>query len=164
VSYHPEVMDLDQTLKKVIKLLEHGFQVGVFGVLHPNHVDQIKFAQKIFKKNGIDFRTKEYLGLYKDKLSGTYTYPDAVFANELRPSLCKTNELLIDPFGDIFRCHHDLYNKFGPIGNILDDTFEIIDDFRRCEFYGNCNPCDVKLKNNRYQKYGHTSVEIKLIK
>jgi hypothetical protein len=29
-----------------------------------------------------------------------------------------------------------------------------------CYNFGDCNPCDVKIKTNRFQEYGHTSVEI----
>ena len=38
-----------------------------------------------------------------------------------------------------------------------------IEEFRPCEFYGDCNPCDVKVKTNRFQIFGHTSVEMKNI-
>jgi len=36
----------------------------------------------------------------------------------------------------------------------------MIDEYRECYFYGDCNPCDVKIKTNRFQQYGHTSVDI----
>ena len=76
--------------------------------------------------------------------------------------MCKTSELLIDPFGEVYRCHHDLYNQLNTVGSILDPEFEIKDIFRSCQYYGNCNPCDVKIKNNFQQVFGHTSVEIQL--
>ena len=47
-------------------------------------------------------------------------------------------------------------------GNILEDNFEIIDVYRRCENFGYCHPCDVKIKTNRFQEPGHTSVAINL--
>ena len=37
-------------------------------------------------------------------------------------------------------------------------------EFRKCEKYGQCHPCDVKLKTNYKQELGHTSVEIKDIR
>jgi len=64
---------------------------------------------------------------------------------------CRTTELLIDPGGDVFRCHRDLYSGETPIGNILDPEFYIDEGFRECDSYGFCNPCDVKLKTNRFQ-------------
>ena len=33
--------------------------------------------------------------------------------------------------------------------------------FRPCEWFGHCNPCDIKVKTNRFQQFGHSSVEIK---
>jgi radical SAM protein with 4Fe4S-binding SPASM domain len=95
-------------------------------------------------------------------LHGTYAYPEAVFAKNTQSCLCKTSELLIDPFGDIFRCHHDLYNKINPIGNLLDPDFVLLDKYRSCDYFGRCNPCDVKVKNNYLQQKGHTSVSIKM--
>ncbi|MBU4342850.1 MAG: hypothetical protein KKG21_02450, partial [Candidatus Omnitrophica bacterium] len=35
------------------------------------------------------------------------------------------------------------------------------DAFRPCDWFGHCNPCDIKIKTNRRQVYGWTSVEIK---
>jgi len=75
--------------------------------------------------------------------------------------LCRTTELIIGPNGNIYRCHSDLYANRKPIGNLLDSDFEIEDKFRECDFYGHCNPCDIKIKTNRFQQFGHTSVKIK---
>ena len=122
--------------------------------------DEIKRASELCEKAGIFFKTKELLGMHDGKLHGTYHYPDAVFSKTLKTVQCKTSELLLSPEGDIFRCHHDLYNKKNPIGHILDKDFQIEDIFRECKYYGNCNPCDVKRKNNRYQEFGHCSVEV----
>jgi len=60
----------------------------------------------------------------------------------------------------IYRCHSDLYEDRESVGNILDPEFEIKDIYRKCNYFGHCNPCDVKLKTNRFQKFGHTSVKI----
>ena len=48
------------------------------------------------------------------------------------------------------------------IGHILDESFVIEDIFRPCRAFGLCNPCDIKVKTNRFQQYGHTSVEIEM--
>jgi len=68
----------------------------------------------------------------------------------------------LGPGGDVYRCHGDLYDGRDAIGHILDPDFTIESGFRTCSNYGCCNPCDVKLKTNRFQKFGHTSVEIVL--
>jgi len=160
VSYHPETMDLTETIDKVKILHNNGYSIGVFMVDHPDSKNDFELTKNICAESNIVFKTKEFLGQHDNKSFGTYHYPSSVFAKTFKNCLCKTSELLISPEGDIFRCHHDLYNKILPIGHILDPRFQIEDIFRPCEFYGKCNPCDVKLKNNRHQNFGHCSVEI----
>ena len=162
VSYHPETMNFEDTKNKVLELQQFGFKVGLYGVLHPSQLNEIKRAQELSAQAGIDFRTKEFLGVYEGQIHGTYAFPGAVFASKLKSCLCKTSELLIDPFGDVFRCHHDLYNRLNSVGNILDPDFRIVDEYRPCDYFGKCNPCDVKIKTNFLQEFGHTSVSIQL--
>ncbi|EQC51954.1 radical SAM protein [Bacteriovorax sp. DB6_IX] len=161
VSYHPETMDLGETVEKVLILKKAGYPIGIFTVDHPISKAQTEKARIVCHDNGIIFKTKELLGKYDGQLFGTYKYDDAIFAKELKTVQCRTSELLISPEGNIFRCHHDLYNKKMPIGDILDNDFKIEDIYRECKYYGMCNPCDVKLKNNRHQEFGHCSVDIK---
>lgn len=162
VSYHPETMSFDETKNKVKRLLGLGFKVGLYGILHPTQEEEILRAKKACEAEGIDFRTKEFLGMHEGKLYGTYAYPDAIYSENIKSCLCKTSELLFDPFGDIFRCHHDLYNNLNSIGNILMPECNVKDEYRLCDNYGRCNPCDVKIKNNYLQQFGHTSVNILL--
>ncbi|HQJ16014.1 MAG TPA: radical SAM protein [Candidatus Omnitrophota bacterium] len=160
VSYHPQSMDLRVLCEKVKRLQDHGFSVGVFGVLHPAFEEEMKRAREMCRTMGIDFRTKEFLGNYGGRLYGTYRYAEAVNNAVRRTCRCRTSELIIGPNADVFRCHHDLYKGFPAIGNLLSCDFEIDDDFRMCNQYGDCNPCDVKVKTDRFQVFGHTSVEI----
>ena len=160
VSYHPRVMDLEKTMQKAIELQNSGYSVGLFGVMHPRQEEIILAAQEKCSDAGIDFRTKEFLGFHDSRLYGRYLYPEAVMGKKHDPVLCKNSEMLIDPAGFVFRCHHDVYNGLNPIGHILDPKLKIESTFRRCQFYGKCNPCDIKIKNNRFQKFGHCSVEI----
>ncbi|KPK74703.1 MAG: hypothetical protein AMJ79_13360, partial [Phycisphaerae bacterium SM23_30] len=53
------------------------------------------------------------------------------------------------------------YEQFEPVGHILDPDYQMIGEFLPCDCYGHCNPCDVKIKTNRLQQFGHTSVTIK---
>jgi MoaA/NifB/PqqE/SkfB family radical SAM enzyme len=164
VSYHPPYMDLDQLIKKTSRLQRVGFAIGIFGILHPQFKKEILLAQKKCQDLGIDFRTKEFLGKFNGQIHGIYLYPDAVSNNKRKRCLCRISELIIGPDGGVFKCHHDLYKDFPPIGNLLDPDFEIKDMFRECDQFGDCNPCDIKVKTNRFQIYGHTSVEIKDIR
>lgn len=163
VSYHPEVMDLDEILNKTLKMLNAGFSVGIWGILHPVINSHILEAQERARRLGIDFRTKEFLGNYNGKLYGTYRYSGACESKFKRKGLCRTTELIIGPEGSIYRCHSDLYEARQAIGHILNPEFQIEDKFRECSYFGFCNPCDIKVKTNRFQQFGHTSVQIKIL-
>ena len=163
VSYHPEVMHLDPLVEKVLRMLEKGYSIGIWGVLHPSHEDEILRAQAYCTGLGIDFRTKEFLGEYNGKMYGAIKYPGACDREFAKHVMCRTTELIVGPNGGIYRCHGDLYEGREPVGHILDPDFEIADIFRRCEVFGRCNPCDVKVKTNRLQIFGHTSVDIRSV-
>lgn len=161
VSYHPQSMNLIKLLIQVSELLDLGYSVGIWAITHPDQAKQINLAAEECAKRGIDFRTKEFLGMHRGRLHGTYRYPDSVAAEGRRKVRCRGSELLIGPDGGVYRCHSDLYHGRQPIGWILDPEFAVTDDFLACSEYGDCNPCDVKVKTDRFQSYGHTSVEIK---
>ncbi len=163
VSYHPETMKLDHLVKKVLKLLDNGFSVGIWGVLHPSQKDEVLRAQEHCKSLGIDFRTKEFLGEHDGQMYGTYRYDGACDRKFEKNVLCKTTELIMGPNGKIYRCHSDIYENREPVGSILDPDFQIKEEFLDCNAFGHCNPCDIKVKTNRFQEFGHTSVEIKSI-
>jgi len=160
VSYHPEQMKLEDLIQKTLKLLDAKFSVGIWGVLYPGMEKVVLDAQQECKKLNIDFRVKEFLGEYAGRLYGIYKYPGACDGKFKKKVKCKTTELLIDSQGAVFRCHADLYSGKNEIGSILDPGFEMEDKFRDCSDFGYCNPCDVKVKTNRFQQYNHTSVEI----
>ncbi|MHC4196855.1 MAG: radical SAM protein [Planctomycetota bacterium] len=160
VSYHPEQMDLDQLIPRALKMQDAGFRVGIYGVLHPTQTELVNKALKRCRELGIDFRPKEFLGHYNGNTYGTFLYPGAIDKQFEKECFCRTTELIIGPSGGVYRCHHDLYENFPPIGHILDPEFHMEDKFRICKVYGHCNPCDIKIKTNRLQQYGHTSVKI----
>lgn len=161
VSYHPEKMKLDELLPKVLKMLDNGYSLGIWSVLHPAYEKHIKEAQELAQSQGIDFRFKEFLGEYEGKLYGTYKYDDACSKQTKKNVTCKTTEFLIDPGAKVFKCHHDLYKDKDSIGKLSDPNFKIKEIYWPCDSYGFCNPCDIKVKTNRFQQFGHTSVDIK---
>ncbi len=163
-SYHPGQNDIEEIIKKILRLADAGFYVGLYSVMTPENAEHIRDIQGRCKKLGIDFRTKEYLGYDGKKWHGTYKYPLAVSEEINKFCECKTTELIVGPAGNIYRCHSDLYSKRQPIGHILDENFQIEDIYRPCYLFGHCNPCDIKVKTNRLQIFGHTSVEIKNIR
>jgi len=124
----------------------------------------IKEVQERCLGEGIDFRIKEYLGFDGDKWHGTYKYPEAISQKVAKYCECKTTELIVGPNGGVYRCHSDLYEDRTPVAYITDGDFQIEDVYRPCFVYGHCNPCDIKVKTNRFQEFGHTSVDIKNIR
>ncbi len=163
VSYHPDQMNPAKLIDDVNLLKNAGFNVGIWAVLYPgpNQLSAINQMQFRCKDNGIDFRLKEFTGKYKDELYGNYSkYPDSIFMEKTKEVLCRTPELLISPNGDIYKCHRDLYSQEFSIGNITDKNFQAEYKFRKCNKYGQCHPCDVKLKTNHNQELGYTTVDI----
>ena len=167
VSYHPGQNDIRDLIRKTVALQSAGFRVGLYGIEHPDPElgSHIRIVREECLRLGLDFRFKEFLGAHAGTMHGTFRYPGAVCAEELKRCECRTTELIVDPAGQIFRCHADLYHGRAPIAHILDPEFseESLEVFRSCQSFGDCNPCDVKVKTNRFQIFGHTSVEIREI-
>ncbi|MFQ5735250.1 MAG: radical SAM protein [Thermodesulfobacteriota bacterium] len=161
VSYHPSEMELEPLAQKVLKLQNAGFSIGIWAVLHPSQEKIVRAAQEHCKGLGIDFRFKEFLGEHEGRMYGTYKYEGACDQRFEKTVLCKTTELIMGSDGSVYRCHSDLYEGREPVGNIIDPAFELEDIYRVCDVYGHCNPCDIKVKTNRFQQFGHTSVDIK---
>jgi hypothetical protein len=160
VSFHPEVMSIEPLAARVLQLSAAGYSIGIWGVLHPLWQDTIYSARDYCVSLGIDFRTKEFLGDHAGVFRGTILYPGACDRLKHQQVNCRTDELIIGPTGHLYRCHADLYEGRAAIGHILDPELRINDQYRACDYFGYCNPCDVKIKTNRYQEFGHTSVKI----
>ena len=165
VSYHPEQNDIDDLINKTFVLQDAGFRIGIYGIEYPSIRDHILKTKERCLKLGIDFRIKEFLGQWQGRLYGSFKYEGSVQGDEMKRCECRTTEIIVDPAGHVYKCHSDLYNGRNPFAHILDDDFneDGIERFRSCDFYGDCNPCDVKVKTNRLQVFGHTSVEIRNI-
>lgn len=167
-SYHPGQNDIEELIEKTKRLQDAGFRIGLYSVLHPSpeKKEHILKTQKRCRSLGIDFRTKEFLGKWNGSLYGTYKYDGSVGGKTIGSCECKTSEIIVGPGGDIYKCHSDLYGGRDPVAHILDEDLAEagIGSFKECLYYGRCNPCDVKVKTDRFQIFGHTSVEIKNIK
>jgi len=161
VTHHPEFAETKDLLAKIVKLQLKGYSIGLYEVAHP--LLDWNYVKELCKHLKIDFRIKEFLGRYEDKVYGEYKYPEAIDnpCNPLKPVLCKTTELLVAPNGNLHRCHRDLYLGENPLGNLMDSNLKIEFKFRKCDRYGECHPCDGKIKTNRFQHPGVCSIEIK---
>jgi hypothetical protein len=163
ISYHPGYHDPFDLIKRVSYLQHKAYDVGIWAVDYPpysSHIRELqKMAQKMYK---IDFRLKEFLGEYKGQFLGTYQYVGSTNADKVASCQCRTSELLIGPSGHIYRCHRDLYANQNMIAHMLDtDVGDQLGKWIPCTKYGECNPCDVKVKFDRYQVPGHCAVEVK---
>ena len=163
VSYHRGQSNRDELLGRVGRLHERGYHIGIWIVDHPEYREHTEETIILAQEKGIDIRKKEFLGPWKGVEHGTMRYPDAVNAHSLRHCDCRTSEVLIAPDGFIFRCHSDLYANRSAIGHILDPGLHegSLGNWQYCGVYGKCNSCDIKVKFNRFQQWGHSSVEIR---
>jgi radical SAM protein with 4Fe4S-binding SPASM domain len=159
-SYHQQ--DQIELLSKAVKLQDAGFSIGIFSVNSPDKAYKNMEMAERCRKAQMYFYTKDLLGYFDNHLYGYYKYPDSVMAKTTKTVSCRIKELLIAPDGNCFRCHRDLYADENSIGNIMDENFVIKDIFRGCSNYGDCSPCDVKLKTNRFLEMGSCSAEIKI--
>lgn len=177
VSYHPEQMGEGKKLiENVSELKKAGFDIGVECIMYPTPI-QLESLERMAlrcKKEEISFRPKSFMGIYEGKdnlgrdfsiIHGDYSkYSGAIFSEKNLECMCKTSNLLINPQGEVYRCQRDLLLSENPIGNLLDSSFQIEDTFRHCNKYGECHPCDVKVKTNNKEELGTTLVEIKNVK
>lgn len=163
-SYHPEQMDASILVENAKKLQDSGFSIGIWAVLYPSPEQLQAITQMQFRCRdaGIDFRLKDFTGSYNNQIYGNYSkHPRAAFESETKKCLCKTSELLIGTNLDVYRCHRDLYSEQNSAGNLRNSNFKINTEFHSCNNYGNCHPCDVKVKTDYKQELGYTSVDIK---
>lgn len=163
ISWHKGQHELESLLYKAREAQRRGYNVGIWSVLHPDYKDEVIKAQHVAQALGIDFRLKEFLGPHKGEVYGTFRYANAVDSHDLRYCDCRTSELLVAPDGYIYRCHSDLYASRLPIGHVLQEENPLVGQWVPCAVFGKCNSCDIKLKNNRFQQSGHSSVEIRNI-
>jgi hypothetical protein len=157
VSYHALTMNPEELIDKVKFLQDKDFRIGIFGINHPEHMEQNIAMSELARVKNIYFFIKDFLGYYENKLFGYYKYKDALDSIP-KPIRCRTHELLVAPGGNIYRCHYDLYAKQGALGKFGYDKF--IFKYRNCQYFGMCNPCDVKIKSNRFLQMGSCNMEI----
>ena len=166
-TYHPGQADIHDMASSTVKLMEAGFSIGIYAIEYPDPrlMEDIDAVRSRCTEQGIDFRTKEFLGSWNGRLYGTYKYEEAVNGARLRECLCSIPELLVGPDLSVYRCHSDLYCGREPVGNMLDPAFSAndIDRPRPCGHFGECNPCDVKVTTNKHQQSGHTSAVIEML-
>lgn len=150
VSYHSEFMDIHTTLTKISYLLNYGFKIGLYCVETEENCDAIGYFRRVVSgMSGCSFETKPLL-------DNTVKVENS----QEKLMLCRTRELLLAPDGSVYRCHRDLYKQENRIGSI-DTMEEISTDFRTCNNYLECHPCDTKVKRDRFGNPGYCAIEKK---
>lgn len=152
------------SVTKILSLIStmqnRGYEVGAWYLGPPAiYFYKREVLEELTTQLSIDLRMKDFLGFFKEELYGKYVYPEGV-GKPTQQVICRSSELLVAPDGYVFGCHADLYAARSPIGHILDSKLEIGKE-RACSHFGACNPCDLKLKNNRFQEGGHCAVKIR---
>lgn len=167
VSYHVRNWDMDNQeaydnrLLHTVKILQDaGYKIGITSPDHPKYQEKIGAYEARCKAEGVKFQRKEFLGYCDGKLHGTYKYVTGLSGSPQKCK-CRSTELLIAPDGMTYRCHHDAYLRQQPTGHILSANYSPQFVWRECENFGQCNPCDLKLKTNRFGDDGHCSVEVR---
>jgi len=162
VSFHAEQHHAMALALKVWTLRNLGYEAMITAIDAPMEYIRMKNddMKMICKQLNLPYVEKQFLGWHEGKMYGEMKYPKAVGQKETTDVLCKQNQLLINPAGYIFRCHADLYGFRNSIGHILDDEVRF-PDYLPCEHYGQCNPCDIRVKYDRFQNKGYCSVSIK---
>jgi MoaA/NifB/PqqE/SkfB family radical SAM enzyme len=160
ISYHPKKTNRNKVVERAAILQNMGYPVGIFGLNHPDNLKANIEMTELCRQRGVFFFIRDFLGYYNDLLFGYYKYPAALNGNK-KQCECRSEELLVGPDGNCYRCHRDLYAGTGEIGNLLNMAFEIKDEFRPCDNFGSCNPCDVKEKIKSDLTTSKCAVEIK---
>jgi hypothetical protein len=162
VSFHHGQNDYKQLIDR-IKELQAFLRIGLFHIEHPQYPELAQEVRAYAASQGVECRTKMFLGSWQGKLYGRYKYDDACGGRLPDKKVkCKNTVLPIAPDGVLYRCHADLYacRKELSIGHLLDDGLKVENIYRGCSFYGACSPCDIKVKTNHLQQDGFCSVDI----
>jgi glycosyltransferase involved in cell wall biosynthesis/pyruvate-formate lyase-activating enzyme len=159
-SFHPAEMDIDDIVGRVARLRDAGFNICLSCVNHPQSADAIRTAEAKAAAANITLHKKDFLGFFNGDVHGAYRYPEAIARRAKKTVMCRSTELLISPSLSVHRCTRDVYTNNDAIGHMLSPDFRVAFKHRECPNFGYCNPCDVKVKTDRFLRHGHTSVDI----
>jgi hypothetical protein len=155
VSYHVGQVNRDVIINKMKILTDAGYNIGLYMLDYPLWQEEIKRVKEICQGIGVEFRMKEYLDRSSDPAMFQYHYIQDCMVR------CRNSDLIIGPDMHVYKCHYDLYSNHNSIFNIRTDNRNIIEPaWYSCTYPTRCNPCDLKIKNSRFQVWGHCSVEI----
>lgn len=164
ITFHPGWSSEARVIGKAHLLQEAGYSLSIYGVSHPDHVENLRGLQIRFADRGIDFRIKPFYGLAHGMAWGSYAYPDAWRNGHRKIRNCRLRSVLFDPQGDLYRCHRELFVGKNSRGNLNHPGFRLRYELEPCWRYGECSPCDVKIATNSAGVGQYTPAEIQRIK
>jgi MoaA/NifB/PqqE/SkfB family radical SAM enzyme len=154
-SYHVGQVGRDTIINKMKILTDAGYNIGLYMLDHPLWQEEINRVKDICQNIGVELRLKEYMDRSSDPAMFRYHY------TQDRTVYCKNSDLIIGPDMNVYKCHYDLYSNHNPIFNIgTYDRDAIEPSWYLCTYPTRCNPCDLKIKNSRFQIWGYCAVEI----
>ncbi len=164
VSFHKGQNDFKELVDRIAGLNDI-LSIGLYYLTHPAlSEDEISFMKVYAKEKGVELRAKDFLGLYDGKMYGQLKYPGSVDGRRQGIEVtCRNTVMPVAPDGMVYLCHSDLYfnRRERALGNITASHFEFPSTHLPCPNFGLCSECDVKIKNNHYQQFGYTSVDIR---
>ena len=164
VSFYDHRVDFSEFVAKCRRLIDAGFDLFVYSLDFPDSPpERAANLKRRFAEYGIEHRMKPFLGTYNGKLHPPdgYLFAEGVSRKAAKRCQCRTTEILVAPDGSMFRCHADLYENVGAVAHSDDPAEALQCKYRPCDRFGQCNPCDLKVKNNRQEQFGHCAVSIK---
>jgi SAM-dependent methyltransferase len=157
-SFHPDIIDVDNFAHRIHLLREQGFNVDQIAMVDHPGVDFRRYHTE-FVKRGITITPQTFLGKYNGELfpndesslakdygetgiNNQELYKFGFSCQEKKETICHTGRFLVAPDGGVYRCHYQLYSRRDKQGDVKDFQMPIDQDFRMCNDFGFCNPCD----------------------
>lgn len=156
LSYHPSMsMQKDYFIGKALLLLQRGFPINVNFVGYPEQMYMIPTLKYTFESAGIKFHVDPYAQhegkqyefndfeqAFLKKMVGN----DREFRFKETEGVVKcsagSDYLVILPDGTAHRCMHFNLTGRKAIGNILDPTMKLYDEWQLCDQMNQCGGCD----------------------
>jgi hypothetical protein len=151
-------MTVDAFVERIHLLRGQGFYVDQIAMVDTHEVDFRKYHTE-FLARGIALQPQTFLGILDGELfpnpessmmtdhgetgiNNRVSFEDGFSCKRKTQVLCSSGRFLVAPDGGIYRCHYQLYSGRDRQGDVRTVEFPVEQDYRLCDDYGFCNPCD----------------------
>jgi MoaA/NifB/PqqE/SkfB family radical SAM enzyme len=158
LSYHPtQKLNRDEFFGKMLLLKSKGFPICVNFVAFPEQMYLIPYLEYEFRNIGVRFHVDPYhqagcdipkyeFSEVEKKWLNRYVKEDRSFRlnGENKEVLCSggVDYLMILPDGTAHRCMFNNLTKKEAIGNVFDEGFSLLKEYKPCSFSNECGGCD----------------------